>query len=280
MSEELTTDTLVAGENVQPVNTETDADRSVPENSESVKASTPSVELRDGKMFVDGVRVYSRDESNKIAANAKREAESKFLSELEVDSFDQVKSVVRQLQTAGTDEGDSLNIQSLKDAVKKREQTVEELKAELNRVKTDFALKEHIGALKDNMPGAWNTDQKSAVIDLMKARNMLHLDGDNFVIRNGEDFITTDGEKPDYATAVKVVGQTLGLPFAKKGVDTYESPDKSVQNTTAVKAIDEGRLKTDARYRAAYTQVRNRDKSLSHADVTDNMIRKYMEKVN
>jgi hypothetical protein len=280
MSEELTTDTLVAGENVQPVNTETDADRSVPENSESVKASTPSVELRDGKMFVDGVRVYSRDESNKIAANAKREAESKFLSELEVDSFDQVKSVVRQLQTAGTDEGDSLNIQSLKDAVKKREQTVEELKAELNRVKTDFALKEHIGALKDNMPGAWNTDQKSAVIDLMKARNMLHLDGDNFVIRNGEDFITTDGEKPDYATAVKVVGQTLGLPFAKKGVDTYESPDKSVQNTTAVKAIDEGRLKTDARYRAAYTQVRNRDKSLSHTDVTDNMIRKYMEKVN
>ena len=280
MSEQLTTDTLVAGENVQPVNTETDADRSVPENSESVKASTPSVELRDGKMFVDGVRVYSRDESNKIAANAKREAESKFLSELEVDSFDQVKSVVRQLQTAGTDEGDSLNIQSLKDAVKKREQTVEELKAELNRVKTDFALKEHIGALKDNMPGAWNTDQKSAVIDLMKARNMLHLDGDNFVIRNGEDFITTDGEKPDYATAVKVVGQTLGLPFAKKGVDTYESPDKSVQNTTAVKAIDEGRLKTDARYRAAYTQVRNRDKSLSHTDVTDNMIRKYMEKVN
>jgi len=280
MSEELTTDTLVAGENVQPVNTETDADRSVPENSESVKASTPSVELRDGKMFVDGVRVYSRDESNKIAANAKREAESKFLSELEVDSFDQVKSVVRQLQTAGTDEGDSLNIQSLKDAVKKREQTVEELKAELNRVKTDFALKEHIGALKDNMPGAWNTDQKSAVIDLMKARNMLHLEGDNFVIRNGEDFITTDGEKPDYATAVKVVGQTLGLPFAKKGVDTYESPDKSVQNTTAVKAIDEGRLKTDARYRAAYTQVRNRDKSLSHTDVTDNMIRKYMEKVN
>jgi len=280
MSEELTTDTLVAGENVQPVNTETDADRSVPENSESVKASTPSVELRDGKMFVDGVRVYSRDESNKIAANAKREAESKFLSELEVDSFDQVKSVVRQLQTAGTDEGDSLNIQSLKDAVKKREQTVEELKAELNRVKTDFALKEHIGALKDHMPGAWNTDQKSAVIDLMKARNMLHLEGDSFVIRNGEDFITTDGEKPDYATAVKVVGQTLGLPFAKKGVDTYESPDKSVQNTTAVKAIDEGRLKTDARYRAAYTQVRNRDKSLSHTDVTDNMIRKYMEKVN
>ena len=129
MSEELTTDTLVAGENVQPVNTETDADVGVPQTSESVKASTPSVELRDGKMFVDGVRVYSRDESNKIAANAKREAESRFLSELEVDSFDQVKSVVRQLQTAGTEDGDSLNIQSLKDAVKKREQTVEELKA-------------------------------------------------------------------------------------------------------------------------------------------------------
>ena len=278
MSEELAQDTLVADENLQPVNTETDADQSVPEKSDSV--STPSVEMRDGKMFVDGVRVYTRDDTNRIASNAKKEAESKFLSDLEVDSFDKVKSVVKQLQTAGTEEGDSLNIQSLKDAVKKREQTVEELRSELNRVKTDYALREHIGALKDNMPGNWNADQKSAVVDLMKARDMLHLEGDNFVIRNGEDFITADGETPDYASAVKIVGQSLGLPFAKKGVDTYESPDKVMSSPQEKKFVDETKLKTDARYRAAYTQVRNRNKSLMHSEVTDAMIKKQMEKAS
>lgn len=278
MSEELAQDTLVADENLQPVNTETDADQGVPEKSDSV--STPSVEMRDGKMFVDGVRVYTRDDTNRIASNAKKEAESKFLSDLEVDSFDKVKSVVKQLQSAGTEEGDSLNIQSLKDAVKKREQTVEELRSELNRVKTDYALREHIGALKDNMPGNWNADQKSAVVDLMKARDMLHLDGDNFVIRNGEDFITADGETPDYAQAVKIVGQSLGLPFAKKGVDTYESPDKVMSSPDVKKGLDETKLKTDARYRAAYTQVRNRNKSLMHSEVTDAMIKKQMEKAS
>ena len=276
MSEELTTDTLVAGENLQPVNTDTDADTQVEAKSDSATSSAPSVELRDGKMFVDGVRVYNREETNRIAANAKKEAESKFLSDLDVDSFDKVKSVVRQLQTAGTEDGESLNIASLKDAVKKREQTVEEFKAELTRVKTDFALKEHIGALKDHMPGAWNTDQKSAVIDLMKARNMLHLEGDSFVIRNGEDFITTDGEKPDYATAVKVVGQTLGLPFAKKGVDTFDvdkAPSTEGRNT---KPADQNRMKSDPAYRNAYVRLRESNK-VSRGEITDAMIRKQIE---
>lgn len=57
MSEEITTDTLVAGENVQPVETDTDAETSVEAKSEkSVKTDAPQVEHRDGKVFIDGVR--------------------------------------------------------------------------------------------------------------------------------------------------------------------------------------------------------------------------------
>jgi len=42
MSEEITTDTLVAGENVQPVGTDTDAETGVEENSEqSVNTDAP-----------------------------------------------------------------------------------------------------------------------------------------------------------------------------------------------------------------------------------------------
>ncbi len=73
MSEELTTDTLVAGENVHPVGTDTETETVVEAKSEqSVKPSTPNVENKDGKLFVDGVRVYSRDETNAIASKAKR----------------------------------------------------------------------------------------------------------------------------------------------------------------------------------------------------------------
>ena len=277
MSEEFTTDTLVAGENVQPVHTDADAETQVEAKSENEGSKNPNVEFKDGKMFVDGVRVYTRDDVNRIGSNAKKEAESRILQDLDVDSFDKVKSVVKQLQSAGTEDGDSLNIQSLKDTVKKREQTVEELRAELTRVKTDYALREHIGNLKDNMPNGWNADQKSAVIDLMKARNMLHLDGDNFVIRNGEDFITTDGETPDYASAVKIVGNSLGLPFAKKGVDTFdvERSPKQAEKTTGV---DQNRLKSDPQYRNAYVRIRESNKSVSRENITDGMVKKQMER--
>jgi len=169
MSEAITTDTLVAGDNVQPVNTDAAAEANA-EAKKSEKA-TPSVETRDGKLFVDGVRVYTRDDTNRIAARAQEEAKSRFLNELEVEDFDQVKKVVRSLQ--GNVEGD-LNVQTLRDAVKKKEQTVEELRAELHRVKTDVVLKDHISQLYNSMPSQWNTDQRSAVVDLMKARNMLH----------------------------------------------------------------------------------------------------------
>ena len=143
-------------------------------DTKSDKSATPKVELRDGKMFVDGVRVYSRDDTSKIAANAKKEVEARLLQELNVDSIDSVKSVVRTLQeTTNAEEGLSLNVNSLRDAVKKREATVEELKAQVTRLKTDLMLKDHMSSLINAMPSNWNADQKTAVIDLMKARNML-----------------------------------------------------------------------------------------------------------
>ncbi len=74
---------------------------------------------------------------------------------------------------------------------------MEELKAEHSAIKTDFALKEHVGSLKESMPSQWSNDQKSAVVDLMKARDMLQLEGETFAIKNGEDFFTTVGDIPD-----------------------------------------------------------------------------------
>ena len=275
MSEALN-DTLVAGENVQPVTTDTDADNAV--NSESKAApKTPNVEYKEGKLFVDGVRVYTRDDTNRIAANAKKEAESRILGELEVDSFDQVKTVVKQLRNVSDDEP-NLNVASLRDAVKKKEQTVEELRAELQRVKTDMVLKDHLVNLNTAMPAGWTQEQRSAVVDLMKARNMLHLEGDTFAIRNGDTFFTDDtGERPDYAAAVMSIGKTLGLPIAKQGVAIFDSPDKMHDDVKAVKGLDQKRLQSDAAYRNAYVQVRNRDKNLSHSEVTDAMVRKQMD---
>jgi len=269
MSEDITTDTLVAGENVQPVETDTDAETSVEAKSEeSVKTDAPKVEHRDGKVLIDGVRFYTRDDTSKIAARANEEAKSQILSELEVDSFDKVKSVVKTLQSSNADTG--LNVDSLRDAVKKKEQTVEELRAELQSVKTEYALRDHISSLKDNMPQGWNTDQKQAVVDLMKARNMLHLEGDTFAIKNGDDYFTVDGETPDYKSAVEVVGKTIGLPFAKKGVDTFSVDKQPAEGVR--KGIDESRMKSDPEYRAAYVKIRERNRNLPRSAITDKMI--------
>lgn len=273
---EVINDTLVAGENVQPVSTDTETDTQVEVKSEDVSAKAPTVESRDGKMFVDGVRVYTRDDTNKIAANAKRDVESKLLQELEVDSFDKVKSVVKQLQTAGPEEA-SLNVNSLRDAVKKKEQTVEELRAELHSVKTDYALKEHVGSLKDNMPSAWDQTQKQAVVDLMKARDMLHYQDGTFAIKAGDEFLTTDGETPDYKSAVEVIGKQLGLQFAKKGIDTFDSDKQpSKDSGKENKAIDADRLKNDSMYRKAYVDLREKQR-LSRGQITDSLIKKTMD---
>jgi len=278
MSEELTTDTLVAGENVQPVATDTEAEaKEVEAKSEKVETQKPSVEHKDGKTFVDGVRVYSRDETNVIASKARREVEQSILNDLEVESFDKVKQVVSELRN--TDIADnSLNVQSLRSAVAKKEETVEELKAELKAVKTDYALREHIGTLKDNMPSQWNAEQKTAVVDLMKARSMLHLDNDTFAIKSGEEYFTTDGETPDYKSAVEVVGKTLGLPFAKAGVTTV-NVDKQPEDAgkDSGKGVDQSLLKQDPAYRKAYVNLRERNRNVARGDITDAMVRKQMK---
>ncbi len=273
MSEALK-DTLVAGEDVQPVTTDAVADNAGKSDAAAPKA--PSVELRDGKMFVDGVRVYSRDDVNRIGANAKKEVESRILDELEVDSFDQVKTVVKQLRNV-SDEEPNLNVASLRDAVKKKEQTVEELRAELQRVKTDMVLKDHLVNLNTAMPVQWNQDQRAAVVDLMKARNMLHLEGDTFAIRNGDTFFTDEsGERPDYAAAVMSIGKTLGLPVAKQGVAIFDAPDKSV-DSPVIKGLDEKRLQSDPAYKTAYVRVRSKNPQLTHGEITDAMVRKQIE---
>jgi hypothetical protein len=275
MSEALK-DTLVAGEDVQPVTT--DADATIAGKSESdATPKTPHVEYKDGKVYsIDGVRVYTRDDVNRIGANAKKETESRILGELEVDSFDQVKTVVKQLRSVSDDEP-TLNVASLRDAVKKKEQTVEELRAELQRVKTDMVLKDHLVNLNTAMPAGWTQDQRSAVVDLMKVRGMLHLEGDTFAIRNGDSFFTdATGERPDYAAAVLSVGKTLGLPVAKQGVAIFDTPEKKADNAVP-KQLDDKRLQSDAAYRNAYVQVRTRNPNMLHSDITDAMVRKQLE---
>ena len=275
MSEEITTDTLIAGENVQSVTTETEAKTDTVEQNSEDKATSkaPSVEQREGRTYVDGVRVYTRDETNVIASRARNEVESKLLADLEVDSFDKVKQVVSELRN--TDIADNnLNVQSLRDAVAKREQTVEELRAELQTVKSEYALKEHIGTLRDNMPTQWNGEQKAAVVDLMKARNMLHLEGETFAIKNGEDYLTVDGERPDYKLAVEVVGKTLGLPFAKKGVESFDAdkqPSKAKESGVDVQQL----IKSDPQLRNAYVKLRGR--GMKMADITESRLRSFVE---
>ena len=276
MSEGQNIDTPVAGETVQPVNTDTEVQSDGQKSDVVDTPSSPKVEQKDGKMYVDGVRVYSRDDTNRIAANAKKDVESRILNDLDVDSIDQVKQVVTELRNVSP-ESNSLDVEALRSAVQKREATVEELKAELSKVKTDYAVKEHVSSLKDNMPTSWKPEQKDAVVDLMKARNMLLVEGETFAIKNGDDYLTVDGEKPDYKTAVEVVGKSLGLPFAKKGVDTFDA-DRTPQDVSSSSGVNESRLKSDREYNAAYVQVRNANKTLSRDKITDGMVKKHMER--
>ena len=110
------TDTEVQTDNIAPVtdtansvdNAEATAEASIDTKSEN--NTTPSVEMRDGKTFVNGIRVYTRDDTNKIAANAKNEVQKNILNELNVDSIDQVKQVVSTLQEVNPNEGQSLNV--------------------------------------------------------------------------------------------------------------------------------------------------------------------------
>lgn len=271
-------DTVVHTEQNAPVTDSANpVDSDTATESKSEVQSTPSVEMRDGKLFIDGARVYTRDDTNRIAANAKREAEGRILSELNVDSLDAVKGVVQTLQET-TPEAEGLNVQSLRDAVKKREATVEELQNTVQSLKTELLLKDHMGQLQNAMPGSWTPEQRNAVVKLMKADGMLAVEGDTFAIRSGDEYLTTDGETPDYARAVEVVGKTLGLNFGKRGVDIQYGETSTDSSVSRTKPLDESRLTSDAEYRAAYLQIRKYQPTLGRDQITDAVVKKQIEK--
>lgn len=271
--------TAIQSDNIGTVTDSATVDNTATD-TKSDKSTTPKVEVREGKLFVDGVRVYTRDDTNKIAANAKKEVETRLLHELNVDSFDSVRNVVKTLQETGVaEEGSNLNVNALRDAVKKREATVEELKSQVNRLKTDLLLKDHMSNLTSAMPGNWTPEQRSAVVDLMRARNMLAIEGDTFAIRNGENYLTVDGERPDYAGAVELVGKTLGLQFGKKGVELQLGETGEISSSNKVKAYDVNRVNSDPEYRAAYMNIRQYQPFVKRDAITDTMVKKQMDKV-
>ncbi len=279
---EASNDTAVQPENqvdpvtdsANPVSTEQSAPTEI--KSEN---TTPSVEIRDGKTYVNGIRQYSRDDVNKISANAKHEVERNILNDLNVDSIDQVKSVVSTLQEVNPNEGEGLNVESLRDAVKKREATVEELKSQVNSLKTDLMLKDHMGELHNAMPTNWTPEQRKSVVTLMKAEGMLAVEGDTFAIRNGSDFLTTDGETPDYAKAIELVGKDkLGLSFGKKGVDIQYGETGMTDSGSGPKMLNTDKVNTDADYRSAYVRLRQHQPGLTKSKITDAMVKKEMNR--
>ena len=270
----------VEGENVQPVaETETTNTEAKAPDTNVAKSEDqgPKVEVRDNKVFLDGNRVYTREENSRQIAFEKQRYQNELLNELDVDSFDQVKEVVNQLRDFKVEDGNALNVESLRQTVAKKEATVEELQNTVQKLQTDLLLKDHVGEIYNNMPSSWSADQRSAVLDLMKARNMIQVENNQFALKNGNEFLTTDGEKPDYKKAVTVVGETLGLGTGKKGVDL---PYGESQSTTPAgsKAADEHRLNTDQEYRNAYIQVRRTNSALTRETISDAMIKKQIEK--
>jgi hypothetical protein len=267
---------------------ETDNPETVTENTESVSTTTetkeataPKVEVKEGKTFVDGIRVYSRDETNKIAANAKAQVEKNVLNELDVDSFDQVKTVISELRSVSPDQDQpSLDVQSLRDAVKKKEQSLEELQNTVTSLKTELVLKDHMSNLQNAMPTEWQSEQKAAVIDLMKARGMMQIQDSTFVIKDGDNFLTTDGDTPDYKTAVESIGKSIGLQFAKKGIDSVNTDNSQSVEKSTRKSVDEGRLSSDNKYRSAWVNYRKANPSLSMNQVTHKAVLDYMAKTN
>lgn len=279
------TDTAVQPEaQVEPgtdTATSVETEKSVTADNKSDKSTTPAIEQRDGKLFVDGVRVYTRDDTNKIAANARHEVEKNILNDLNVDSIDQVKQVVTTLQETNVAEGQSLNVESLRDAVKKREATVEELKAQVTSLKTDLLLKDHMSQLQSAMPSAWTPTQRDSVIKLMKADGMLAVEGDTFAIRNGNDFLTVDGETPDYSGAVELKAKELGLSLGKKGVDIQygETTGTNKASVDANAPVSDDKLNSDAEYRAAYMKIRQYQPSLGKGNVSDKMVKDMLKKM-
>ncbi len=269
-------DTAVQPENVEPV---TDSVEPVVELN---KSDMPTPEYKDGKWYLEGKRFYTRDETNQVTARAKNDAVSNILTELDVDSIDQVKDVITTLKsTELTEEGQSsLDVKALKQAVARREATVEDLTMEVSNLKRDLLLKDHLGSLQSHMPGAWSVEQRQAVVDLMQARGMFAVENDTFQLKSGDDYLTVDGIKPDYEAAVSVVGKGLGLPFGKKGVDVVNAEQTANDESgRSPKELNADKLQSDPEYRAAYTSLRNSNLNWNRSDITHNMVMKQVEKV-
>ena len=275
---ELDNETVVdTGESQTVTETEEQSQDTISVSSEADKATAPNVEVKDGKTYVDGQRMFTKAEKDAIAKTATREVEQRLVNELGVDSLASVKQVVKELQTANITEGESsLDISALKNTVAKKEQTVAELKAELDAVKSQYVLDNHVGKLKDAMPTAWSPEQKEGVIKLMTADNMFRVEGQSFHIVDGEDFITTDEGLPNYEAAVQKVGTNLGLPFAKKGVATVDAQSTPVSNNKA--GVDDARIKSDPRYRDAYVTLRSKNIGLARENMTNKMVEDQMQK--
>ena len=262
-------------DSVNPVD---NVEESTATDTKSDNNTTPKVEFRDGKTYVDGIRMYSRDDTNKIAASAKHEVEKSILNQLNVDSIDQVQKVVSTLQEVNPTEGESLNIESLRDAVKKREATVEELKSQVVSLKQDLLLKDHMSKLEAAMPTNWTPSQRQSVVKLMKADGMLAVEGDTFAIKAGDNYLTTDGETPDYTKAVELVGkEVLGLSMGKKGVDIQYGETSGETSSQQVKPVDQNKLNTDPNYRTAYMHIRKYRPNVARDSITNNMVLKEME---
>ncbi len=251
MSEDNTT-VVDTGESQTVPETETQSEESISVSSNA----KPEVEIRDGRYFIDGQRLFTKAEKDAIAKTTTREVEQRLIQELGVDNLSSVKQVVKELQTANiTEGGSSLDITALRNTVAKKEQTVAELKAELEGVKSQYVLDAHVGKLKDAMPSAWTPEQRNSVVKLMNADNMFKVEGQSFHIANGEDFFTTDEGQPNYTAAVEKVGRDLGLQFSKKGVATVDAQTTPVSGKSS--EIDQGRLKSDPAYRNAYVDLRS-----------------------
>ena len=251
MSEDNTT-VVDTGESQTVPETETQSEESISVSSNA----KPEVEIRDGRYFIDGQRLFTKAEKDAIAKTTTREVEQRLIQELGVDNLSSVKQVVKELQTANITEGESsLDITALRNTVAKKEQTVAELKAELEGVKSQYVLDAHVGKLKDAMPSAWTPEQRNSVVKLMNADNMFKVEGQSFHIANGEDFFTTDEGQPNYTAAVEKVGRDLGLQFSKKGVATVDAQTTPVSGKSS--EVDQGRLKSDPAYRNAYVDLRS-----------------------
>jgi len=106
---------------------------------------------------------------------------------------------------------------------------------------------------------------------------MLAVEGDTFAIRQGNEYLTTDGETPDYSAAVRNVGSTLGLNFGKQGVDLQLGEVANSTKQDAKAPVNMEKVNSNAEYRAAYMRIRkyqNKGKDV----ITDSMVKAELQK--